>query len=244
MRIQDGTENSTGIMQYGRLRDAETLPAAVGTRANRGDRPEFPITVNSGKNGGLSNNMKRPSGSVIDYDPNRVRRFVQRFAWPKDPPDILKDMNDFRSEKIPMFNWDGDRAEFGPERAQNNKDNAPGYGDIGKSSPVEPKGECSTCESRRYVDKSDDSSVSYQMPTKLNPQTAALSVGAHEREHVFNERAKADREGREIVSQTVTIKYAVCPECNIMYPSGGTTRTRSVESSSGDDNSFNQAEGI
>ena len=237
MRIQDGSESNTGIMQIGRLRDTEDMPGLVGTRANRGDRPEFPKSGNSrenddaGSNGRFSNNMKTPSGNVIDYDPNRVRRFVQRFAWPEDTPNILKDIDDFRSEKIPVFSWDGDRAEFNPEGTQNKNDKAPGYGDIGESSPIEPKGECSTCDSRRYVDKSDDASVSYQTPTKLNPQTAALAVGAHEREHVFNERAKADREGREIVSQTVSIKYAVCPECNIMYPSGGTTRTRSIKSS-------------
>ena len=248
MRIQDGSENNTGIMQYGRIRDSEALPSAAGNRANREDRPEFPITGNleknddPGKNGRLSNNMRKPSASVLDPDPNRIRRFVQRFAWDRDPPDLLKDLNDFRMQKKPIINFDGDRADFDPGRAQGKKGNAPTYGNIGKSSPIEPRGECSTCDSRRYVDRSDDASVSYQTPTRLNPQTAALAVGAHEREHVFNERAKADRDGREIVSQTVTIKYSVCPECNIMYPSGGTTRTQSVKSS--DDSGLGQAEGF
>ena len=95
-------------------------------------------------------------------------------------------------------------------------------------SPVESRGQCSTCESRRYVDKSDDASVSYQTPTKLNASTAVSAVASHENEHVVNERGKAQREGREIVSQTVTITYDCCPECGKLYVSGGTTRTASV----------------
>lgn len=91
-------------------------------------------------------------------------------------------------------------------------------------------GECATCDSRRYVDQSDDSSVSFQTPTHISPGQSAAMVAAHEAEHVANEQARADREGYEIVSQTVTLRTSICPECNIVYVSGGETRTVSRHS--------------
>ena len=132
----------------------------------------------------------------------------------------------------PIYSRDGDRAEFNFPRADNGNGKNVIYGreDLEKTEPIKPKGACQTCEGRRYVDQSDDSSVSYQTPTKLNSQTAAAAVAAHEREHVFNERANASREGRRITMQTVSVHYAICPECGIMYPSGGTTRTQSIKS--------------
>ena len=97
--------------------------------------------------------------------------------------------------------------------------------------PLEPKGECKTCASRRYVDKSNDASVSFQTPTKVNSNSAMAAVASHENEHVRNERSKARREDREIVSQTVTLTFDCCPECGRSYVSGGTTRTASVSKS-------------
>lgn len=94
--------------------------------------------------------------------------------------------------------------------------------------PMEPRGECKTCESRRYIDRSDDSSVSFQTPTKISPNRAASAVAAHENEHVSHEKGKAQRNDREIVNQTVTFKYAICPECGRSYVAGGTTHTTSV----------------
>ena len=47
----------------------------------------------------------------------------------------------------------------------------------------------------------------------------------HELEHVGRERAEAMREGREVVSQSVTYQTNICPECGDVYVSGGTTRT-------------------
>ena len=172
-----------------------------------------------------------PDGDLLDFDFNRIRRFVERFAWQGTPSEHLEALKEHIERRSSAFSSDGDRADFGNGRANYTNKIIYGFGDVSKTGPIEPKGECSTCNSRKYVDKSSDSSVSYQTPTKLNPQTAALAVGAHEREHVFNEKAKAQREDREIVKQTVSIKYDTCPECNIMYPSGGTTRTQSVKSS-------------
>ena len=90
---------------------------------------------------------------------------------------------------------------------------------------------CRTCESRTYQDQSDDPSVSFQSPTRLSPGQAASAVAAHEAEHVANERARADREGREIVQQSVRLTTAICPECKKVYVSGGETRTTTVASS-------------
>ena len=85
--------------------------------------------------------------------------------------------------------------------------------------------ECQTCANRRYQDGSNDSGVSFQTPTKLSPDEAASAVRSHEMEHVTRNQAKARREGKEIVSQSVTIHMAKCPECGESYVSGGVTHT-------------------
>ena len=90
-------------------------------------------------------------------------------------------------------------------------------------------GECKTCKNRSYQDVSDDPSVSFQSATHIDPGQAAARVLAHEHEHVSNEQARADREGRQIISQSVTLQTSFCPECGRMYISGGTTRTVSAE---------------
>ena len=93
---------------------------------------------------------------------------------------------------------------------------------------------CGTCESRRYVDQSDDPSVSFQTPTHISPGASAAAVMSHEREHVANEQARADREGRRVVSQSISLDVSTCPECKRMYVSGGTTRTTTVSDSDND----------
>lgn len=85
--------------------------------------------------------------------------------------------------------------------------------------------ECQACSERRYVDQSDDPSVSFQTPTKISPEASASAVMAHEMEHVVNERADAEKEGREIVSQSVKLHAAICPECGVSYIAGGVTET-------------------
>ena len=87
------------------------------------------------------------------------------------------------------------------------------------------EGECQTCESRKYQDGSDDMGVSFQTPTNMKPEQAASAVRGHEMEHVYREQAKANREGRKVVSQNVTMHTEICPECGKSYVSGGTTRT-------------------
>ncbi len=85
--------------------------------------------------------------------------------------------------------------------------------------------ECKTCENRKYQDGSDDSGVSFQTPTKIDPKAAAAQVRGHEQEHVVRNQAKAKRDGDEIVSQSVTLHTGICEECGKVYISGGTTRT-------------------
>ena len=87
------------------------------------------------------------------------------------------------------------------------------------------EGKCETCEKRKYQDGSDDMGVSFQTPTRVDPDQAASAVRGHEMEHVVREQAKAQREDRKVVSQSVTLHTAICPECGKTYISGGTTRT-------------------
>ena len=86
-------------------------------------------------------------------------------------------------------------------------------------------GECETCEKRKYQDGSDDMGVSFKTPTNIKPEQAASAVRGHEMEHVVREQAKASREGRKVVSQSVTMHTGICPECGKAFVSGGTTHT-------------------
>ena len=107
-----------------------------------------------------------------------------------------------------------------PER----KDGKPAQGAESAQEALK-EGECQTCEERKYQDGSDDMGVSFQTPTNVKPEQAASAVRGHEMEHVVREQAKADREGRKVVSQSVTMHTEICPECGKSYVSGGTTRT-------------------
>lgn len=90
-------------------------------------------------------------------------------------------------------------------------------------------GECKTCENRKYQDESDDPGVSFKSASKISSGSAEAAVRGHEQEHVTRNQAKAERENREVVYQSVIIKRAICPECGDSYVSGGetTTMTRS-----------------
>ena len=108
---------------------------------------------------------------------------------------------------------------------------------------IEELKECQTCENRRYVDVSDDPSVSFQTPTKIDPNAAMAAVAAHEREHVQSEQAKASREGRKVVSQSVSIHTSICPECGRTYVSGGQTRTVTAPDDKPDNDNNNDNNG-
>lgn len=96
---------------------------------------------------------------------------------------------------------------------------------LDKLKAEEDNGECRTCKNRRYQDESDDPGVSFKSASKVAKGAAGAAVRGHEQEHVVRERAKAEREGREVVSQNVVIKTAICPECGDSYVAGGETTT-------------------
>ena len=85
--------------------------------------------------------------------------------------------------------------------------------------------ECQTCAERKYVDQSADGSVSFQSPESVSPEAAQSAVRAHEGEHIANERARAEQNGRRILSQSVVIYMDICPECGKAYVAGGEART-------------------
>lgn len=118
--------------------------------------------------------------------------------------------------------------ESAPGQVQEKSQDANGedlkVGAEGAQAAVED-GKCQTCEKRKYQDESDDMGVSFQTPTNISPEQAASAVRGHENEHVVREQAKAQREDRKVVSQSVTLHTDICPECGKVYISGGTTRT-------------------
>lgn len=90
----------------------------------------------------------------------------------------------------------------------------------GKVAPVE----CQTCKNRRYQDGSDEM-VSFKTPGKISPGESYAKVRSHEQEHVTNAVAEGNKPGKELVSASVSLKTAICPECGRSYIAGGTTRT-------------------
>lgn len=106
-----------------------------------------------------------------------------------------------------------------------------GYGDTAiKGNPEENslktngKGECQTCENRKYQDGSDEM-VSFKSPAHISPEAAAGVVRAHEQEHVSNAYKQAELKGGKVMRASVTLKTAICPECGRSYVAGGTTST-------------------
>jgi len=102
--------------------------------------------------------------------------------------------------------------------------------------------ECKTCASRRYMDQSDDSSVSFQTPTHVPASQSTAAVAGHEMEHVRSEEARAQKENREVISSSVSIQYAICPECGRSYASGGETRTVTKAKQEEEDDDQNKQE--
>ena len=94
---------------------------------------------------------------------------------------------------------------------------------VDSSAKVKPV-ECQTCKNRRYQDGSDEM-VSFKTPGKISPEDSYAKVMGHEKEHVANAVAEGNEPGKELVSATVSLKTAICPECGRSYIAGGTTRT-------------------
>lgn len=86
-------------------------------------------------------------------------------------------------------------------------------------------GECETCKNRRYVDGSNEGNVSFKAPGHISPAESGAKVMSHEREHMANARREGGKENKELVSASISLKMAVCPECGRSYVEGGETRT-------------------
>lgn len=88
--------------------------------------------------------------------------------------------------------------------------------------------ECKTCKSRRYVDVSNDPGVSFKTPAYVPAGMSGVAVARHENEHVVREKARAEREGREVAGVSVNFIIGTCPECGRTYVAGGVTRVITV----------------
>jgi hypothetical protein len=86
-------------------------------------------------------------------------------------------------------------------------------------------GDCETCKSRTYQDRSSDGGVSMQSPTQLSPEEAASAVMSHEREHAARDAAQAKSEGRDVIYNNIRLFSSICPECGKTYISGGQSQT-------------------
>lgn len=94
-----------------------------------------------------------------------------------------------------------------------------------KVEKTDPGYKCETCANRKYQDGSDEN-VSFKSATNIAPEAAASAVRGHEQEHVANAYDKAKQNNGKVISATVQIHTAICPECGKTYVSGGTTRTQ------------------
>ena len=97
---------------------------------------------------------------------------------------------------------------------------------VDSSTKIESTGECKTCASRSYVDGSDENNVSFKTPGKIAPEQSYAMVSTHERQHVSNAIKKGNRPGAKLISASVTLKMATCPECGKRYVAGGLTTTQ------------------
>lgn len=85
--------------------------------------------------------------------------------------------------------------------------------------------QCETCASRKYQDGSNESDVSFKAPGHISPQASAATVMSHEQQHVSNAYQKAGEGNGRVVSASVSLKTAICPECGRSYVAGGVTNT-------------------
>lgn len=85
--------------------------------------------------------------------------------------------------------------------------------------------ECQTCKNRKYVDGSNEGNVSFKTPTHIAPNHAAAAVMGHEQEHVANAMAEGSQKNKELISVSVSLQMAICPECGRSYVAGGITHT-------------------
>lgn len=86
-------------------------------------------------------------------------------------------------------------------------------------------GACQTCKSRKYQDGSNDTGVSFKTPGHIAPENAAAKVLSHEQEHINIAMNEARAEDKELISHSIRIYSAACPECGKSYIAGGEAKT-------------------
>jgi len=219
----------------------ENDPAAMAGRMRMkyGDVDRNGLFVEAGENGSPVREARK---SVLEGQLTRAEDALERNDL-KGAEDVLKGgasklpglPEEKAEENVPGMPGQGDEEKFPGMPKEEGREKVPGLpgqkeaegkkdGAKSAQEAVED-GKCETCEERKYQDGSDDPGVSFKTPTNVKPEQAASAVRGHEMEHVTREQAKAEREGREVVSQSVTIHTGICPECGKVYVSGGTTRT-------------------
>lgn len=103
----------------------------------------------------------------------------------------------------------------------------PGKSDVEKPGRKSSPAECETCKNRKYQDGSNEM-VSFKSAAHISPQASASRVRAHEQEHVTNAYNKAAQNNGKVLSATVSLRTAVCPECGTVYTAGVPPRLRSA----------------
>ena len=194
-----------GAAQSRNAQEAESAKQAQGTpalwAARRSASPETPV---------------QPVAPVraVDGEESQPVRLGPTLREGADPAEMAVRMRitpykENAPEEVQQKSQDGNDLKVGAEGAK----------------AAAEEGKCQTCEERKYQDESDDMGVSFQTATNIAPEQVASAVRGHENEHVVREQAKAQREDRRVVQQSVTLHTDICPECGDVFISGGTTRT-------------------
>lgn len=205
MQYADGVQGTS--RQAGGEAAGIELPGTsrtAGKEAVQLDLPGTPSGEGAAVQAGLPGTSAASGGEAVQLDlpgtPSGEEAAVQA-GLPGSSPEA--DSTAAVSEEAPRI------AGMGTEGAQKTSEEA----------------ECTTCKERKYQDGSDDPGVSFKSPTHIAPDQSASAVRGHELEHVVRERAKAQSEGRRVISQSVTMQTGICPECGRVYTAGGVTRT-------------------
>lgn len=198
-----------GIRAGSGVDGGSTVPAAAGQRIGVG-------AIGRGASPGTPVEPVSPVGAVDADESNGIAYTIPFLRKGMDPAELAVRM---RIRYVNPQEEDGADAD-GTQKAAKE-----GGSGIDAAQKTAKEAECQTCKERKYQDGSDDAGVSFKTPAHISPDQAASAVKGHEMEHVVRERAAAEREDRRVVSQSVTMHTAICPECGRVYVSGGTTRT-------------------
>lgn len=212
-----GTQGRQSVSAIGGAQGVQNAGAVYGVQANA--KVGAALAAGRAASPGTPVEPVSPVPAVEANAPRGIGYMIPFLLEGMDPAELavrmrIQYVGPTASGKTPASGGDG--SEAGAESA--------GLG-VDAVRKTAEEGECQTCKERKYQDGSDDAGVSYKTPTRIAPEQAATAVRGHEMEHVVRERAAAVREDRQVVSQSVTIHTAICPECGTVYVSGGTTRT-------------------